>query len=145
MAPEAALGQGTDARADVYGLGAVLYFCLTGHPPFEERSAAATMLAQVQQPPLPPSLRNPAVPPRLDDLILRALEKDPEFRPSDARAFVEALEACDVDRWTARVAASLPGPDAHPVLQSDSVTIRVGRVVPPSSDRDTRSERRVRV
>jgi serine/threonine-protein kinase len=143
MAPEAALGRITDARADVYGLGAVLYFCLTGHPPFEENSAAATMLAQIQQPPLRASIHNPSVPALLDDLILCALEKDPQLRPSDARAFVEAIGACGIERWSAEVATSLPGPEVQPIPPTDSVTIRVGRVIPAMAERITRTEKQV--
>ncbi len=143
MAPEAALGRVTDARADVYGLGAVLYFCLTAHPPFEESSAAATMLAQVQQPPMRVSARNPEVPPLLDELIMCTLEKDPLLRPADARAFVEALEACAIERWTAELAASLPGPDVQPVPPTESVTLRVVRPIVPEGERITRDEKHV--
>jgi serine/threonine-protein kinase len=143
MAPEAALGRPTDARVDVYGLGAVLYFCLAGHPPFEERSATATMIAQVQQPPMRVSIRNPGVPALLDDLIMCALEKDPLMRPSDARAFLEALESCGIERWSAEVATSLPGPDVQPIAPTDSVTLRVGRVMPAMAERITRSEKQV--
>ncbi len=141
MAPEAALGRACDARADVYGLGAVLYFCLTGRPPFEGSSSAAMMLAQIREPPLAAAVRNPQVPRELDALVLAALAKDPARRPADARAFVAALEGCGVERWNARLVDSLPSPDAPPIAPSDSGTIRVGAA--HGDERATHDERRV--
>jgi formylglycine-generating enzyme required for sulfatase activity len=96
MAPEQARGLTLDARADVYALGATLFECLTGAPPF----AADTALEMVRQvtdtEPVPPSRRNATVPAELDVITLRCLEKDPERRYPTAEAL-----AADLERWLA--------------------------------------------
>ena len=61
IAPEVASGAGAGARADVYALGAVLYYLLTGTPPFGGPTPAALLLAAVNEPVVPPSLRAPGL------------------------------------------------------------------------------------
>jgi serine/threonine protein kinase len=97
MAPEQATTGTCDARTDVYGLGGVLYHCLSGAPPFSGASVLA-ILDQVLTEPPPPL--PPHVPPHLASACLRALAKDPDDRFPDAASFGAAL--------TREVAA--PGP-----------------------------------
>ncbi len=80
MAPETLLGQAIDARADIYALGAVLYFLLTGQHAFEKGNAVATVLARLHEP--PPSIRDvaPEVPAELDAIVTRCLQRDPTQR-----------------------------------------------------------------
>jgi eukaryotic-like serine/threonine-protein kinase len=85
MAPEIALGNEIDARADIYALGCVAYWLLTGRLVFEEETSLATILAHANKLPVPPSQRTEIeIPPRLEELILSCLEKDPQRRPSSA-------------------------------------------------------------
>ncbi len=85
MAPEQARGEPEiDARADVYALGALLFHCLTGRPPFEA-DAREVLLAAVVQRPVPRVGELVQVPRALEDLVGRMLEKDPRRRPSDGR------------------------------------------------------------
>jgi serine/threonine-protein kinase len=86
MAPEIALGKpGIDGRADLYSLGCVAYYLLTGQQVFEGETAVATVLAHVQTPPTPPSARAEfPVPSALDAAILACLAKEPSERPSSA-------------------------------------------------------------
>ena len=93
MAPEQALGLNElDERTDVYGLGAVLYSCLTGRVPFQGQMLS--VLKQVlTDPPRPPSELRPDLDPALEALCLRALEKEPERRFPSAGSFAEALES----------------------------------------------------
>jgi serine/threonine protein kinase len=91
MSPEQVRGRPCDARADVYALGATAYFALTGRPPFEGDSPIAISFAQVNDPPVSPRTLRPEVPEALDAAILRALEKDPIRRFSDAAAFRAAI------------------------------------------------------
>jgi serine/threonine-protein kinase len=97
ISPEAVLGAEVDARADVYALGAVVYFMLTAHPPFEaaNEGVIGLMLAQVSRPPQPPSLRLGApLPADLEAFVMRCLQKAPAARYADATELVAALRAC---------------------------------------------------
>ncbi len=85
LAPEQVDGNPVDARTDVYALGAVLYECLCGVPPFVGETPAATALARLSQNPPAPSTRSAGVDPTLDPVLLRALARDPARRyPSTA-------------------------------------------------------------
>jgi len=92
LSPEQAQGQPVDARSDLYSIGIVLYELLTGAPPFDADSPVTIALKQVSEDPVPPRLRNPAVSPALDAVVMRALRKDPAQRYQDAEAFIAALE-----------------------------------------------------
>jgi serine/threonine protein kinase len=103
MAPEIALGRGdVEARTDIYSLGCVAYYMLTGQPVFSGDTPVATALAHVQAAPVPPRLRSQfELPPALDALILECLAKDPEARPASATAVSERLAATvQVNAWT---------------------------------------------
>jgi len=95
MAPEIALGQGSvDGRADIYSLGCVAYYLLTGQPVFAADSAVGTALAHVKDAPIPPSGRSELmIPPPLDALILECLAKNPADRPQSAAELDQRLAA----------------------------------------------------
>jgi hypothetical protein len=89
MAPEQALaGARVDHRADLYSVGVVLYYCLTGRKPWSNRDA---MRVVERQAPVPPSELNPAVTARLEAIVLRAMAFDPGDRPADAREMLRDL------------------------------------------------------
>ena len=92
LSPEQAQGHAVSAQSDLYAIGIVLYEMLTGTVPFDGDSAVTIALKQVSEPPLPPSRLNPAVPPELENVVLRALAKEPEHRFADADEFIAALE-----------------------------------------------------
>ena len=102
MAPEMALGQEVDARADIYALGCVGYWLLTGKLVFEEETFVATMLAHAQKPPIPPSRRTEIeIPAQLEKLVMWCLEKEPHHRPSSAGDLRRAITQTGlVDSWS---------------------------------------------
>jgi hypothetical protein len=105
MAPEQALGDGTiDGRADIYQAGCVAYFALTGQLVFTARTLVDMMLKHAREAPLPPSSKiDAAIPPGLDDLVLRCLSKDPadRFQTADELAAAAADCARELPPWTA--------------------------------------------
>jgi class 3 adenylate cyclase len=93
LPPEQALGRASDARADLYSLGAVLYEITTGQPPFPGDDAVAVISQHLNAEPVSPKRHEPAIPPGLDRLILHLLAKAPADRPESAAAARAELEA----------------------------------------------------
>jgi serine/threonine-protein kinase len=118
MAPEQAVADRTlDARADIYALGAMMYYALTAQPPFTGESAFAVMMAHARDPVVPPSEVHPGVPEDLERVVLRCLAKKPDERYPDVKALVHALVACaaaadwdseKAERWWADKVPSVP-------------------------------------
>jgi eukaryotic-like serine/threonine-protein kinase len=95
MSPEQAGGaDGVDARSDIYSLGAVAYFLLTGRPPFVRKTGVQVLAAHLHELPLPPSALRADLPHDLEAVVLRCLEKDPEKRFPDAESLERALARC---------------------------------------------------
>ena len=93
MSPEHLRGGETDARSDVYSLGCLLYATLTGTPPFRRGTAAATILAHIEEPP-PKASATAGVPAQFDEVLARALAKEPSERyPSAGELGAAALAA----------------------------------------------------
>ena len=107
MSPEQALGEAKpDGRSDIYSLGAVGYYLLTGHPPFEGDKPLKVLFAHAHEPVVPPSSLRPAVPADLERVILRCLAKNPADRFPDAASLEAALSACESSaRWNCTLAA----------------------------------------
>ena len=84
MAPEQVMRtHPPDARTDIYAMGAIAYFLLTGRPPFVSSDAMAVMVAHARDPVVPPSQHRADVPADLEQIVLRCLEKDPDDRYQD--------------------------------------------------------------
>ena len=91
-APEQAQGEIVSPAADVYALGIVMYEMLTGRTPFDGDNPVAVAMQHIQDPPTPPRQLNPNIPPALEEIILRCLEKVPEMRFRDGSELARALE-----------------------------------------------------
>lgn len=107
MSPEQASGDThPDPRSDIYSLGAVGYFLLTGRPPFTADKPLKVLLAHVHEAVTPPSVYRTDIPADLEQVILRCLAKAPVDRFPDAVSLAEALDACQSSgSWSHRIAA----------------------------------------
>jgi serine/threonine-protein kinase len=95
MSPEQAAGmESLDGRTDIYSLGAVGYFLLTGRPPFQRDTVTDYLVAHIHDAVVPPDNLRPEVPPKLRGAILRCLEKDPDMRFDSVDALDRALADC---------------------------------------------------
>jgi len=102
MAPEAARREPVDGRGDIYSLGAMAYFLLTGEPVFTGQTLQEVLTQHVSASPVPPSKRtdNP-IHPELETLILDCLRKSPDERPQSALDLMERLNSCPtISPWT---------------------------------------------
>ena len=103
LSPEAALARPMDARADIYSLGCLAYWLLSGKLVFEEANTTAMILAQVQRQPVPPSqVTEQEIPAALEAIVLDCLAKEPAARPPSVDVIMERLSACPLsERWDA--------------------------------------------
>lgn len=134
MSPELIRGDAVGPSADVYALGAVLYFLLVGRYPFEGEARSATMLSHLADPVVPPSVRSKLEIPRdVEDIVMRCLEKEPGARFASAGALADALEACSVaGRWRPPRGVPSQPPRAvrtndEPTQAEDAATLAGGR------------------
>jgi serine/threonine-protein kinase len=129
MAPEQAKGGGVDGRADIYAVGCVAYWLLTGQPVFEGSTAMEVLMHHVGSTPEPPSRRTELpVPAELERIVMSCLEKDPGKRPASAVELAARLEACPLERtWTAERARrwwETHRPDATEAEPAEAVPAR---------------------
>jgi eukaryotic-like serine/threonine-protein kinase len=104
LAPEVIRANAADARSDIYALGAVAYFLLTGRTVFEGKSVVEVCSHHLHSSVVPPSRRIGNLSGDLEALILQCLAKDPAARPQTMAALIEALDALDVPKWTSEQA-----------------------------------------
>jgi serine/threonine-protein kinase len=135
LPPEQAQGLAVSPQSDLYAIGIVLYEMLTGRVPFDGESAVTIALKQVSEAPQLPSAWNPAVPPELDAIVQRALEKNPAARFASADEFIAALQEA-ADR-IASGAAMAPGTVAFGAVGAAALP----PVLPPESGGPPEDER----
>jgi len=107
MAPEAILGHADiDRRVDVYAVGCVAYFLLTGERVFGAANMMTVLMQHVQEEPMPPSHRTELqIPREVDEFVLACLRKDPKRRPASAEELLQMASACKTaDLWDQRAA-----------------------------------------
>ena len=138
MAPEQARGEPAGARADLFGLGCILYRLCTLRLPFEGDSVMAVLTSiWTQTPPAPRDL-NDRIPARLNHLILRLLHKTPEARPVSAEAVVKELKSIErellAERQNAERQAAEPLTDVvRQIIRSPRVPVNPTSPTPPAS------------
>ncbi|MEU7729936.1 protein kinase [Streptomyces sp. NPDC040724] len=109
LSPEQALGKPADARSDLYSVGCMLFELITGKRAFDGESTMSVLYQHVQQPAPTPSSVNPSLPPAIDEIVARALSKDPAQRYPDAQAMAEAIRRPVTSRASTR---QIPSHDA---------------------------------
>src|SRR6266478_3773879 len=118
-APEQAQGEIVSPAADVYSLGIVMYETLTGRTPFDGDNPVAVAMQHIQDPPTPPRQLNPNIPPALEEIILRCLEKVPEMRFRDGSQLARALETLgDIETDETIAGTTTPGQGPAPITYS---------------------------
>jgi serine/threonine protein kinase len=145
MAPEQARGLPVDGRSDLYALGLVMYEMLTGVGPFNAKTPYDFIAQQVSVQPEAPSRKRLHVPPRVDSIVLRCLEKEPARRYAKAQELADDLELALQE--LAEGTASPPKPHApNAAVVSDSSTIRslvAGGVVLETNDESSYEAARI--
>jgi serine/threonine-protein kinase len=106
MSPEQARGEEQiDPRSDIYSLGAVMYYLLSGQPPFIADNPLKVIIAQASENAIPLRQLNPDLPEELEEIVMRCLEKDPDDRFQDVLALQHALrELVLSDPWSSDLA-----------------------------------------
>ena len=128
MAPEQGQGLPVDGRADLYSLGCMLHEMATGRVPFEADSGMAVVVKHITEPPRPPREINPRLPLAVEQVILRALEKDPSRRYQAAESMVADLARAigSADQFV--LLEELPVP--APTRERPRPTVRVAETRP---------------
>ena len=131
VAPEQVLGERSDPRSDLFALGVMLYFLATGERPFGEPQRAENWRRRLWRDPTPPRGLNPAVPPWLQEIILRGLEVDPEARYATAAQLAFDLQHPDQVNLTQHAARMRRGG----IFSATWQWLRQARQLPPRQRR----------
>ncbi len=146
MSPEAARGEDVDNRADIYSLGVIIFDMLCGRPPFEAQAAAEVLAMHINRAPPVPSEFAPhrEITPAADDLILRAMSKDPDRRYQSMDEMRLELQRCYGSVAYKRNAQSIPGaPTVGPEGRTRRLTEELDEWLQNDESRLTLDEARV--
>jgi len=124
MSPEQARGEELDSRTDLFSFGAVLYEMATGRMAFSGSTSAVIFNAILSQAPTPPVRLNPDLPPKLDEILNRLLEKDPDLRYQSAADLRSELKRLKRDTDSGRILTGSAAAAAAPASQARPAKVR---------------------
>jgi eukaryotic-like serine/threonine-protein kinase len=140
ISPEQVRGGTVDARSDIYSFGVTLYEMLTGQKPFQADTSYSVLYAQMNEAPAHPMKVNPEIPAALNDIVLHAMEKNPDARFQTAEDFRNALKAVQKQRTEPAgqapeyaPAAAVLATAALPQAISATAAMSASAVTPPQS------------
>jgi eukaryotic-like serine/threonine-protein kinase len=131
MSPEQVRGEDLDARSDIFSFGLVLYEMATGRQAYPGNTTGVILEAIMNRPPVSPSRINPELPPKLEEIIFKALEKDPEMRYQNASEIRTDLKRLKRDTDSGRSASRMPAAEPSGYMPAHSSS--AGHTVPPEA------------
>ena len=126
FSPEHAKGGYTDAKSDLYSLGVVIYEMVTGKVPFDADTPVSVALKHMQEKPVEPIKLNPAIPQSLNDLIMKAMEKEPSMRYNTATEMIQDLDRI-IKNPEVGVTRNTPVNNAAQKIEEDPKTKKNGK------------------
>jgi serine/threonine-protein kinase len=142
MSPEQVKGRPVDGRSDIFSIGVMLYEMLTGEKPFPGQSITTVIYKIVNEEPIPPRQINPSIHPGLNDIVLRALAKEPEVRYQSCRELLEDLRnyrALGGDERNPDATMISPRPGAMLPLNAEAAGLRGAHAEDPMTAATVRS------